>query len=240
MHKTGLGEHFGMTSFAGIFFDLDGTLVDTAPDFHAGINRLRNAHGLPAMAYEPIRAVVSEGAKAVVRTGFPDVASDSEAAETLRLAFLADYIEHLADTSVVFAGLEQSLALLEAQHIPWGVVTNKSSTYTRPLMQALGLAKRSAATVSADEVVHSKPHPEPLFKAATMAQVDPSQCVYVGDHARDIEAGRRAGMLTVAVGWGYLPESHSHTTWGADVVCDTTSDFLAWLQTHVVPKKIAE
>lgn len=222
-----------MSRIAGVFFDLDGTLVDTAPDFHAGINRLRLAHGLPAMAYEPIRAVVSEGAKAVVRTGFPDIEPDSEQAEQLRLAFLADYIEHLADTSVVFTGLDESLKLLEAQGIVWGVVTNKSSTYTRPLMQALGLAARSAATVSADEVVNSKPHPEPLFKAAGMAGVEASQCVYVGDHARDIEAGHRAGMLTVAVGWGYLPEADSHTTWDADVVCDTPADFLQWLQGHL-------
>lgn len=222
-----------MSRIAGVFFDLDGTLVDTAPDFHAGINRLRLANGLPAMAYEPIRAVVSEGAKAVVRTGFPDIAPDSDAAEQLRLAFLADYVEHLADTSVVFAGLDDSLRLLERQGIVWGVVTNKSSTYTRPLMQALGLAVRSAATVSADEVVNSKPHPEPLFKAAGMAGVDASDCVYVGDHARDIEAGRRAGMLTVAVGWGYLPEVDSHTTWNADVVCDTPADFLRWLHGHL-------
>lgn len=222
-----------MSRIAGVFFDLDGTLVDTAPDFHAGINRLRSTHGLPAMPYEPIRAVVSEGAKAVVRTGFPHVAPDSEQSEQLRLAFLADYIEHLADTSVVFAGLEESLQLLERSHIAWGVVTNKSSTYTRPLMQALGLSVRSAATVSADEVVHSKPHPEPLFKAATMAGVDASACIYVGDHARDIEAGRRAGMQTVAVGWGYLPEAHSHTTWNADVVCDTPDDFLRWLQVRL-------
>lgn len=219
-----------MSRIAGVFFDLDGTLVDTAPDFHAGINRLRLANGLPAMAYEPIRAVVSEGAKAVVRTGFPDIAPDSDAAEQLRLAFLADYIKHLADTSVVFAGLDESLRLLETQGIVWGVVTNKSSTYTRPLMQALGLAGRSAATVSADEVVNSKPHPEPLFKAAGMAGVDAKDCIYVGDHARDIEAGRRAGMLTVAIGWGYLPAVDSHTTWGADVVCDTPADFLHWLQ----------
>ena len=222
-----------MSRLAGVFFDLDGTLVDTAPDFHAGINRLRLAHGLAAMAYEPIRAVVSEGAKAVVRAGFPNIASDSDEAERLRLAFLADYIEHLADTSVVFAGLEDSLKLLEAAHIPWGVVTNKSSTYTRPLMQALSLAARSAATISTDEVLNSKPHPEPLFKAAGIAGVEPSQCVYVGDHARDIEAGRRAGMLTVAVGWGYLAETHSHTTWGADVICDTPKDFLNWLQAHL-------
>lgn len=222
-----------MSRIAGVFFDLDGTLVDTAPDFHAGVNRLRIARGLPAMPYEPIRAVVSDGAKAVVRAGFPDVASDSEAAEALRLAFLADYLGHLADTSVVFAGLEASLALLEARSLPWGVVTNKSSTYTRPLMQALGLAVRSAATVSADEVMNSKPHPEPLFKAAAMAGVDAAACVYVGDHARDIEAGRRAGMLTVAVGWGYLPAPDSHTTWGADVVCDTPADFLAWLHARL-------
>ena len=227
-----------MSHIAGVFFDLDGTLVDTAPDFHAGINRLRLAHGLPAMAYEPIRAVVSEGAKAVVRTGFPDIAADdpeagSEQAEQLRLAFLADYIEHLADTSVVFAGLDQSLQLLEAQGIVWGVVTNKSSTYTRPLMQALGLAARSAATVSADEVVNSKPHPEPLFKAASMAGVDAADCVYVGDHARDIEAGRRACMPTVAAAWGYLPTPDSHTTWDADVICDTPADFLRWLQARL-------
>lgn len=222
------------TPIAAVLFDLDGTLVDTAPDFHACINRLRVNRGLPAMAYAPIRAAVSDGARAVIMAaGFPglDVETDAAAneAERLRLAFLQEYIAHVADHSVVFSGLDTLLHDLEQRGLPWGIVTNKASTYTRPLLAALGLTVRSSVTVSADEVTHTKPHPEPLFKAANQLNVAANACIYVGDHPRDIEAGRRAGMLTVAVGWGYIHADDSAANWGADVVCDSVADFQQWL-----------
>lgn len=228
------------TAPAAVLFDLDGTLIDTAPDFHASVNRLRAAQGLPAIAYAPIRAAVSDGARAVIQAGFPqlhdgsaDAESSTAEAERLRKAFLIDYEQHLADESVLFPGLAELLADLETRHIPWGIVTNKASTYTKPLLAALALTERSSATVSADEVSNTKPHPEPLLKAAALAGVTAADCIYVGDHPRDIEAGRRAGMLTVAVGWGYIHADDSAANWGADVVCDSVADFQTWLTSQL-------
>lgn len=224
------------TAIAAVLFDLDGTLVDTAPDFHACINRLRTNMGLPAIPYAPIRAAVSDGARAVIlAAGFPGLNADNDTeaaaneAERLRLAFLGEYAAHVADTSIVFPGLDALLHDLDQRGVPWGIVTNKASTYTRPLLAALGLSTRSSATVSADEVTQTKPHPEPLFKAASLLNVAAEACIYVGDHPRDIEAGRRAGMLTVAVGWGYIHADDSAANWGADVVCDSVADFQLWL-----------
>lgn len=221
------------TRVTGVFFDLDGTLVDTAPDFHAGVNRLREREGLPALPYEVIRAVVSEGARAVIAAGFPQLDEHDPLRESLRQAFLDEYSEHLADHSRLFPGLEAVLARIESRGLVWGVVTNKPSRYTNPLMAALRLDQRSAATVCPDQVSQSKPHPEPLLKAAALAGVNPAQCIYVGDHVRDIEAGRRAGMLTVAVGWGYVQAGDSPADWGADVLCESVDDFATWLARHL-------
>lgn len=214
---------------AAVFFDLDGTLVDTAPDFHAGVNRLRSREGLEPLPYDTIRAVVSEGARAVIATGFPHLQTGDEQLDALRQTFLDEYAEHLADHSRLFPGLEPVLQSLEARGVAWGVVTNKPSRYTEPLMRALDLARRSAATVCPDHVTRTKPDPEPLFKAADLAGVAPERCIYVGDHIRDIEAGRAAGMLTVAVGWGYVQSGDSPADWHADALCETVDDFAAWL-----------
>lgn len=220
-----------MSMPAAVFFDLDGTLVDTAPDFHAGVNRLRAARGLAPLPYAPVRAVVSEGARAVVSTGFPE--ADSAELDLLREAFLQDYATHLADHSALFPGLDAALQLLEARDIPWGVVTNKPSRYADPLMAGLALDARSVATICPDHVSRSKPDPEPLLLAASRAGVDPVRCIYVGDHVRDIEAGRRAGMHTVAVGWGYVQAGDDPADWHADVLCATPDDFAAWLATQL-------
>jgi len=217
----------------GVFFDLDGTLVDTAPDFHAGVNRLRERQGLEPLPYDVIRAVVSEGARAVIAAGFPQLAAGDPLQETLRQTFLDEYQIHLADHSRLFPGLDAVLADIERRGLAWGVVTNKPSRYTDPLMTALGLDRRSAATVCPDQVSRSKPDPEPLFKAAALAGVNPARCIYVGDHVRDIEAGRRAGMLTVAVGWGYVQPGDAPADWGADVLCERVEDFAGWLGRHL-------
>ncbi len=214
---------------AAVFFDLDGTLVDTAPDFHAGVNRLRAELNLGPVDYAVVRACVSDGAGAVIRAAFPDLKDEDKLVE-LRDAFLADYHEHLADLSRLFDGLEPFLNRLESLSIPWGVVTNKPSRFTTPLMAGLNLAKRSAATVCADQVSQTKPHPEPMFKAATLAGVNANDCVYVGDHIRDIEAGRRAGMFTIAAGWGYIHANDAIESWNADLVCPSIDDLTQWLE----------
>lgn len=215
---------------AAVFFDLDGTLVDTARDFHAGINRLRARHELAPIAYAPVRAAVSDGARAVIAAGLPELASDPVQAERLREDFLADYGQRYAEHSRLFEGLEAALAWLEAHGLPWGVVTNKPSRFTGPLLSALRLDTRCAAVVCADQVSQTKPHPEPMYKAAALAGVAAERCVYVGDHARDIEAGRRAGMLTIAAGWGYVHSPEEAASWQADLLHAHPDDFTDWLR----------
>jgi len=214
---------------AAVFFDLDGTLVDTAPDFHAIVNRLRAELELPPINYAAVRACVSDGASAVIKAAFPGFSHNEAKLIELRDAFLADYQENLAQHSCLFEGLPAFLTELESLNIHWGVVTNKPSRFTTPLMLGLNLAQRSAATVCADEVSQTKPHPEPMFKAANIAGVNAAHCIYVGDHIRDIEAGRRAGMFTIAAGWGYIHQEDDIKNWGADLVCHSVSDLSHWL-----------
>lgn len=220
-----------MSRPAAVFFDLDGTLVDTAPDFYAGISRLRAARDESALAYPTVRAAVSAGSKAVMAVAYPELSA--EAVEPLRLAFLDDYEAHIADHSRVFDGLDSVLRELEARGIAWGIITNKPTRFTRPLLQALGLDARAAAVVCADEVRHTKPDPEPMLLACQRAGVTAAECIYVGDHARDIEAGRRSAMLTVAAGWGYLADGEAISDWQADVDCDSVAAFSQWLLARI-------
>lgn len=212
-------------SHAAVLFDLDGTLIDTAPDFVSVLNRQLLAHGREPLPAARIRASVSQGSKAVVALGFGDLhAADSADFESLRQEFLDHYLAHVADESRLFPGMEALLAALEARGTPWGIVTNKPSRYTIPLLDALGLSSRCRVAICPDMVNHSKPHPEPMLKAADALGVAPADCVYVGDHLRDIEAGRNAGMPTVAAAWGYILEGETAADWRADHTVDTVSD----------------
>lgn len=205
-----------------VLFDLDGTLIDTAPDFIAVLNRQLLAHGREPLPAARIRAVVSQGSRAVVALGFGDLhAIDSAELEVLRQEFLSAYLRHLADESRLFPGMAELLEGLESRGTPWGIVTNKPSLYTTPLLQALGLGARCGVAICPDMVNHSKPHPEPMLKAATALGVRPEACIYVGDHRRDIEAGRNAGMLTVAAAWGYVLDGETAQDWQADYTLDT-------------------
>lgn len=210
---------------AAVLFDLDGTLVDTAPDFVAVLNRQLLAHGREPLPEAHIRRMVSQGSKAVVALGFADLHPvDSADFEALRQEFLDHYLAHVADESRLFPGMEPLLAALEARGTPWGIVTNKPSRYTTPLLAALGLDRRCRVAICPDMVNHSKPHPEPMLKAAAALDVAPADCLYVGDHLRDIEAGRNAGMATVAAAWGYVLEGETAADWRADHTLDTVSD----------------
>lgn len=212
-----------------VLFDLDGTLLDTAPDFITCLNAQRRRHGLEALPAATVRRSVSNGARAMVKLGFDLTPEDSDYPR-IHSEFLDAYAAHLAVDSCLFPGMESVLAWLEEQGIPWGIVTNKPSRFTLPLLEGLNLASRCAVTVCPDDVVQRKPHPEALLLAGSRLGIDLSRGIYVGDHIRDIQAGRGAGMLTVAARYGYIEEPEELVEWEADIVIDDAQGLLELLQ----------
>lgn len=202
-----------------VLFDMDGTLLDTAPDFIAVAQAMRLARGLTPVADQQIRDVVSGGARAMVLSAF-DVDPMSDEFETLRLEFLERYQSHCAVYSRLYDGMEQLLQDIEQAKLIWGVVTNKPLRFAEPIMQQLGLASRSSVLVCPDHVSRSKPDPEPMLLACRTLQLDPSNVLFVGDDLRDIESGRAAGSKTAAVRYGYIHPDDNPGLWGADVVVD--------------------
>jgi phosphoglycolate phosphatase len=214
-----------------LLFDLDGTLVDTAPDLAATLNALRAEHGLQSLDFGTIRPHVSHGARALVRVGFGIGEEDARFA-ALRERFLALYRAHLMVHSRLFAGMEELLAALENRGVKWGIVTNKPAWLTEPLAAGLGLAPRAACIISGDSTRNRKPHPEPLLHASALVGVAPAQCLYVGDAQRDIEAGRAAGMKTLVALFGYLGTDDCPHEWEADGLIDHPLDILPWLNRY--------
>ncbi|MFP5441746.1 MAG: phosphoglycolate phosphatase [Gammaproteobacteria bacterium] len=212
------------TKWDAVLFDLDGTLLDTAPDFIVVLNAMRTDRGRAPLPTEDIRAVVSNGARALVALGFPEQAGDAAAIEALNVELRDRYAQHLAVHTRLFPGLDELLLALEARGVPWGIVTNKPSIYTLPLLDALQLSARCASVVCPDQVTHTKPHPEPMYKACAEMKVDAARCVYVGDHERDIAAGRNAGMATVVAGWGYIGEHERPQDWHPDFIADSVRE----------------
>jgi len=204
-----------MTMFDAIFFDLDGTLADTAPDLAAAANRLVIERGMPPVAYEKLRPVASHGARGLIGAAFGKRPEDPEF-PALRDTFLDYYEADIAVHTRLFDGMDEVLARLDAEGILWGIVTNKIARFTVPLVNAIGLTPRASAVVSGDTTPHAKPHPAPLLHAAELSGVAPARCVYVGDDLRDIQAGRAAGMKTVAAAYGYCGEDDPPESWGAD------------------------
>jgi len=206
--------------FDAILFDLDGTLIDTAPDMVAVLGDILASEGRPPIHYALARSHVSHGSAGLVRLAFPDL--DEGERERLRLDFLDRYETAVCVHSTLFPGLEGLLDALDAAALPWGVVTNKPARMTNPLLRALGLDARSATIVSGDTIPERKPDPAPLLLASREAAVDPRRVVYVGDAARDIEAGRRAGMFTIAASYGYIPAEEDPGSWRADAIVENT------------------
>ena len=200
-----------------VLFDMDGTLLDSAPDFIAISQAMRAERGLPPIADKLIRDQVSGGARAMVAANF---AMDPEAEdfEALRLEFLDRYQAHCAVLTRLFDGMDELLNDIEQAKLIWGVATNKPVRYAEPIMQQLGLAQRSAVLVCPDHVSRSKPDPEMLLLACEKIGIAPNATLFVGDDARDIEAGRAAGCKTAAVTWGYIHPDDNPSHWGADVV----------------------
>lgn len=202
-----------------VLFDMDGTLLDTAPDFIAVVQAMRADQGLAPLPEQRIRDVVSGGARAMVANAF-EIDPLSGDFETLRLDFLARYAEGCARHTRLFDGMAELLADIEAAHLRWGVATNKPVRFAEPVMQQLGLAERCAVLVCPDHVSKSKPDPEMLLLACQKLELDPRATLFIGDDLRDIEAGRAAGCRTVAVTYGYIHPDDNPRHWGADVVID--------------------
>jgi len=212
---------------SALLLDLDGTLLDTAPDMGGALNLLRAEHDLAPLPAATIRPVVSHGAMRLVALGFPEAAGDDF--EALRLRFLDLYAANLAVGTRLFPGFDAVLDSLEAQGLPWGIVTNKPGWLTDPLLAALGLDRRAACAVSGDTLAERKPHPLPLLHAARLVGVEPERCVYVGDAERDIQAGRAAGMTTVVAAYGYISADEDPRQWQPHGVVNAPDELLHWL-----------
>ena len=211
--------------YHGIFFDLDGTLADTAPDLVAATNQLLVARNLAPKPYEFLRPYASAGARGLLEGAF-GITPDHPDYIALRDEFLVNYENALLVHSVLFEGIEHLLEKLEKANLPWGIVTNKSERFTHPLTELMGLKQRAVSTVSGDTTPHAKPHPAPILHAAKIANIDPTKSIYVGDDVRDVIAGKAAGMLTVAAAYGYCGCKEPPEAWGADYIIHKPLDLL--------------
>jgi phosphoglycolate phosphatase len=209
-----------------VLFDLDGTLADTAPDLAAAVNWMRTERGLEPTPYALLRPTASHGARGMIGAAF-GLAPGDDGFDELRDQWFERYRSAMAVHSTLFDGVPDLLDGITAAGMAWGIVTNKSARFTDPLVPMIGLA-HAGCVISGDTTPHAKPHPAPLLEAARRLDIDPTHCWYVGDDLRDIEAGRAAGMVTVACNWGYCG-SIDPATWGADYQLDTPRQLLRML-----------
>jgi phosphoglycolate phosphatase len=208
-----------MLEFKALLFDLDGTLLDTAPDFISALNKQLELHGRAPLPDHAIRTSVTNGSVGLIQDGF-GMAPDHPQFEILREEFLELYFANLADKTALFAGLQLVLDDCAARNIPWGVVTNKPWRYTESAMIQLGLMDAAATVICPDHVKYAKPDPESILLACAEIATAPQDCLYVGDHVRDIDAGRAAGTRNIAAAWGYIEASENIHNWQADWIID--------------------
>lgn len=213
------------TNIPAIFFDLDGTLADTAPDLAGALNKLRCEHGLPPLPLTELRPHISAGAKGLLLAGM-NIGPESPAYLATQKQFLALYEKNVHHETRLFDGIAECLDRLDNLNIPWGIVTNKALRFAAPLIDGLGLQHRAICLVAGDSASHPKPHPAPLLMAARLATIQPEYCIYVGDDERDILAAHAAGMKAVAATWGYSGNAKTMATWGADIIVTSPQDIL--------------
>jgi phosphoglycolate phosphatase len=211
-----------------LLFDLDGTLIDSAPDLAGAGNDMRAARGLPLLPLAHFRPMVGAGARGMVGRAL-SVRPGEDGFEALRDEFLQRYEARMTRETHVFETMRPVLAALDTHALRWGIVTNKATRFAEPLVRALGLSDSAAALVCGDTTPHSKPHPAPLLEAARRLGLGVDDCIYVGDDLRDVQAGRAAGMRTVAAAWGYLGEGDHIDAWGADHVIASPDELLKLL-----------
>jgi 2-phosphoglycolate phosphatase len=218
-------------AFEAVLFDLDGTLIDTAQDMVAVLLELMEADGREPVPYATARSYVSNGSAGLIHLGFPDVSADKH--ERLREEYLDRYEASVCVHSTIFAGIEPLLDQFDEYGVPWGVVTNKPARMTIPLLAGLGLDRRIACQISGDTIAERKPHPAPLLLACEQTGVAPARSVYVGDAARDIEAGQAAGMYTIAAAYGYITDDDDSARWKADSIAADTQELTTMLRKGV-------
>lgn len=212
-----------------VLFDLDGTLADTAPDLAAAVNKMRHERGLEMVPLEQLRPLASAGARGLIGGAF-GIGPDDHNFADMRAEFIANYEADLCIETTLFPGVDAVLDDLDARGVRWGIVTNKASRLTEPLVALLGLDTRAGCVVSGDTTPHAKPHPAPLLHAARELDIKPERIVYVGDDLRDIQAGFAAGMVTVAAAYGYCGNDLPPAQWHAQYVVDSTSELLRLLR----------
>ena len=217
-----------MSPIKTVLFDLDGTLIDTAPDMANALIILMQEEGRTPLAYESIRPVVSNGSAALVQLGFPDIEC-GDTLERLKKRYLVIYEENLCVDSVLFPGMDKLINTIEENDMNWGVVTNKPGWLTDPLMQQIGLADRASCIISGDTTANRKPHPEPMYLACKLSNSKPEHCIYIGDARRDIQAGNNAGMKTVIAHYGYIGDWEDTDDWAADFGIKNPLDVLKFL-----------
>jgi phosphoglycolate phosphatase len=216
----------------GVFFDLDGTLLDSALDLHGALLDLCTEQGVTPPSYEQVRPVVSRGSRAIIAVGFPDI--DPERSMALVPRYLEIYEANMARHTVPFDGVESMLVGLDNAGVRWGIVTNKPGFLTDGLLPQAVPHWKPSAVVSGDTLSVKKPDPAPVLHACALAGCDPARSVFVGDDRRDVEAGNAAGLFTVAVRWGYL-DGGDPDAWGADVVLDSVDELAALLGVREIP-----
>lgn len=211
-----------------VLFDLDGTLLDTAPDLIASLNVALLTENMLPVAVDFMRPYISCGAETMIKQSLKGNASP-QAHQRILHKMLDHYLQNIAMYTRFFKGMETVLDTLELKHIKWGVVTNKLQRFTKPLMQALQLKHRATCIISGDSTDNIKPHPKPIYVACQQAKVTPDTCIYVGDSLSDIEAGNRAGTKTLAVTYGYLKPDDRPDSWGATALIKQPSDLMLWI-----------
>lgn len=217
-----------MSSIQAIFFDLDGTLVDTAPDLGYALNLQLTRHGRPTLTDDEIRPFASHGSRGLLGLGFGVTPEDPNFI-VLRDEYLHLYDQVFTRQPKLFVGMQTVLTALDESQIPWGIVTNKPKRFTQPLVASMGLHVQAACVVSGDDAPQPKPSPATLLMACEQIAVDPANCIYVGDAERDIQAGKAAGMQTVVALFGYLDAGDRPEAWGADVMIHQPEELLDFI-----------
>ncbi len=211
-----------------VLFDLDGTLVDTAPDLIACLNKALVQYGFAEIAENKLKPFISFGAAEMIKTSVSKNI-DQKMQEKILEAMLNHYQHNIAEFSQFFSGINETLETIESLNLKWGIVTNKRERFTLPLVKALNLTERAACIISGDTTANTKPHPEPLFTACSLANVKPEECVYIGDALHDIDAGKNANMKTLAAVYGYLKPDDTPDTWGADALIESPEQLTSWI-----------
>jgi len=223
-----MAEHPPRRRARGWLFDLDGTLLDTAPDFAHALNLLRAEDARLPLTIGEIRAHVSHGAGALISAAFPDC-GDALHKEARRTRLVSLYAAAAGRYSALFGGIEVVLERLTARGTPWGVVTNKPGWLTAPLLAKTGLATRAHCVVAGDSTPHAKPDPTPLLTAAAALGCAAGECIYIGDAERDVAAARAAGMRALIAAYGYVAAHEEPARWGGEALVHTPLDLLAWI-----------